>query len=97
MPRKRKSYPELEALRHLLGNLPDHEVAARAGTSASIVGRYRRSLKIEAYDGYKFGNDSQTPDASSPAAVHLVGVSASRLQAPACCRGSGLPFPEQMT
>ena len=59
MPRKRKSYPELEALRHLLGKVPDHEVAARAGTSTSIVGRYRRSLKIGAYDGYKFGNDAE--------------------------------------
>ncbi|HCH64551.1 MAG TPA: hypothetical protein DFR83_17225 [Deltaproteobacteria bacterium] len=67
MPRKRKSYPELEALRHLLGKVPDHEVAARAGTSASIVGRYRRSLKVDAYDGYKFGND--TSDDDSTAAV----------------------------
>jgi len=54
MPRKRKSYPELEAQRHLLGKVPDHEVAARAGTTPSIVGRYRRSLGIKAYEGYKF-------------------------------------------
>lgn len=66
MPRKRKSYPELEALRHLLGKVPDHEVAARAGTSTSIVGRFRRSLKIGAYDGYKFGNDAE-PAVAKPA------------------------------
>ena len=71
MPRKRKSYPELEALRHLLGKVPDHEVAARAGTSASIVGRYRRSLKVAAYDGYKFGNGpvDGLETASSPSKV----------------------------
>ncbi len=71
MPRKRKSYPELEALRHLLGKVPDHEVAARAGTSASIVGRYRRSLKIDAYDGYKFGNDKPEDEVAAEAAVEV--------------------------
>ena len=69
MARKRKSYPELEALRHLLGTVPDHEVAARAGTSASIVGRYRRSLKIDAYDGYKFGSGSSADDGAPSAAA----------------------------
>jgi DNA-binding CsgD family transcriptional regulator len=38
-----------------MGTKPDHEVAALAGTSASIVGRYRRKLGIRAYEGYKFG------------------------------------------
>lgn len=72
MPRKRKSYPELEALRHLLGKVPDHEVAARAGTSASIVGRYRRSLKIDAYDGYKFGTGVKKPEDGAEQAAPVV-------------------------
>jgi len=81
MPRKRKSYPELEAQRHLLGKVPDHEVAARAGTTASIVGRYRRSLGIKAYDGYKFapkgGKADETaaqPAVESPPADEKVEV-----------------------
>ena len=52
MPRQIKSYPELEAFRHLLGKEPDHIVAEKAGTSTSIVGRFRRKFGIPAYDGY---------------------------------------------
>ena len=55
MPRQPNEHLELEPYRHLMGTRPDHEVAALAGTSASIVGRYRRKLGINAYEGYKFG------------------------------------------
>ena len=55
MPRKPKSYPELDKLAHLLGAVPDHDIARQAGTSVSIVGRYRRKRGISAYEGYKFG------------------------------------------
>ncbi len=68
MPPKAKSYPELEKRKHLLGTLPDHEVAAQAGTSPAIVGRYRRSLGISPYDGYKFGRRGGD-EAAAPAAA----------------------------
>lgn len=55
MPRKKKTYPELDAVAHLLGTMPDADVAKMANASASIVGRYRRERNIAAYQGYKFG------------------------------------------
>jgi len=53
--RTRRAPPDLDAYRHLLGKVPDAEVAAQAGTMAAIVGRHRRSLGIEAYAGPKTG------------------------------------------
>lgn len=44
----------VQALRKLLGTVPDHEVAAAAGVSVGSVGKFRRSLGIPAYEGYKF-------------------------------------------
>jgi hypothetical protein len=69
MARKTKSYPELDKLAHLLGTMPDADVAVKAKTSASIVGRYRRTRKIKAYQGYKFGFDAEVaaPPAAAPA------------------------------
>ena len=61
MARQRKDYPELESIRHRLGVEPDHKIAEEAGTSTSIVGRYRRKHGIPAYDGYKFGVRSAPP------------------------------------
>ncbi len=57
MARKAKTYPELDKRRDLLGTVPDATVAELAGTSPSIVGRYRRKYNIPAYQGYKFGHD----------------------------------------
>jgi len=69
MPRKPKSYPELDSLRDQMGQRPDHEIAEVAGTSTSIVGRYRRKYGIGAYEGYKFGvreSDEMTDDVGEP-------------------------------
>lgn len=55
MPRKPKNYPELDAIKHLMGKLPDHELAQMAGTTAPTVGRYRRRIGIDGYEGHKFG------------------------------------------
>ena len=55
MPRKPKSYPELDALKHLMGSMPDHEIAAMANTTAPTVGRYRRKIGLQGYEGHKFG------------------------------------------
>jgi hypothetical protein len=56
MSRKPKQHPELDLLRHLMGQIPDHEIAHMAGTTAPIVGRYRRRLGVDGYEGHKFGN-----------------------------------------
>lgn len=55
MPRVSKNTAKLEAVKHLMGELPDHKVAEEAGVTASAVGRYRRKHGIAAYEGYKFG------------------------------------------
>lgn len=55
MARTPKTYPELDAVRELMGTMPDAEIAEKAGTSAAKVGRYRRKHGIKAYEGYKFG------------------------------------------
>lgn len=55
MPRKPKAYPELDALKHLMGSMPDHEIAAMANTTAPTVGRYRRRVGLTGYEGHKFG------------------------------------------
>ncbi len=55
MPRVSKNTKKLEAVKHLMGNLPDHKVAEEAGVTASAVGRFRRKHGISAYEGYKFG------------------------------------------
>lgn len=55
MPRKPINYPELDAIKHLMGKLPDHELAQMAGTTAPTVGRYRRRIGIDGYEGHKFG------------------------------------------
>lgn len=55
MARTPKTYPELDAVRDLMGTMPDAEIAEQANTSAAKVGRYRRKHGIKAYEGYKFG------------------------------------------
>lgn len=45
----------LDEHQELLGTVPDHVVAEKAGLSLSAVGRYRRSRGIAPYQGYKFG------------------------------------------
>ncbi|MEC7946548.1 MAG: hypothetical protein VX265_03210 [Myxococcota bacterium] len=55
MGRKPKTYPELDAVRDLMGTMPDADIAVQANTSAAKVGRYRRKHGIKAYEGYKFG------------------------------------------
>lgn len=61
MPRKPKSTEHLDKVRHLMGTLPDWKVAEIAGSTPSIVGRYRRKHNIPAYEGYKFGVGQEPP------------------------------------
>ena len=71
MARTPKNYPELDAVRDLMGTMPDAEIAERAKTSAAKVGRYRRKHGIKAYEGYKFGirdGAKAEEDASAPKA-----------------------------
>lgn len=68
----------LERHQHLLGTIPDHEVAQAADLSTSAVGRYRRSQGIAAYQGYKFGtrrrrNEPTTRPSKLEAFQHLLG------------------------
>ena len=62
MPPAPKPTDNLDKIRHLMGTRPDHEIAEMAGSTISVVGRYRRRHGISAYDGYKFGV-GQTPPA----------------------------------
>lgn len=61
MPRPPKPTDHLDAVRHLMGTMPDHQVAELCGSTASIVGRYRRKHDIPAYEGYKFGKGQKPP------------------------------------
>ena len=81
MPRKKKTYPELDAVAHLLGTMPDADVAKMANASASIVGRYRRERNIAAYQGYKFGFGGD--EAAAPASRLRPRPEASSADAPA--------------
>jgi len=50
-----------------LGKLPDDVIAARAGLSRGIVGKFRRDRGIPAYDGYKFQEGhAPLPGAGAP-------------------------------
>lgn len=42
-------HPELDKRTHLLGTMPDAQIAEKAGVSAAVVGRYRRSLGISSF------------------------------------------------
>lgn len=50
MSRPATSYPELDAYLHLMGKVPDEEIASMAGVSASKVARARRRLNIKLSD-----------------------------------------------
>ncbi len=99
MSRKPKSYPELEKLKHLLGTVPDHVIAEQAGTSASIVGRFRRRHGIPAYDGYKFGaggvrkgeKAEASPDAAKAEAAPKAEATAPKADAAAPAQDTGYP------
>ncbi len=65
MPRPPKPTDHLDTIRHLMGTMPDHEVAEKCESTPSIVGRYRRKHGIPAYEGYKFGKGQSPP--SKPA------------------------------
>lgn len=67
MGRKPKTYPELDAVRDLMGTMPDADIAMQANTSAAKVGRYRRKHGIKAYEGYKFGIRERGVSASAGA------------------------------
>lgn len=64
-----------------MGQVPDHEIAQMAGTTAPIVGRYRRRLGVDGYEGHKFGNrdnpatsrsNEKAPPEEEPPAVEEV-------------------------
>lgn len=70
MSRPQKSFPELDKLKHLLGTIPDHEIAAKVGINPPTVGRYRRKYGIKAYQGNKFVAASPAAKtAAAPAAA----------------------------
>ena len=81
MPRKKKTYPELDAVAHLVGTMPDADVAKMANASASIVGQYRRERNIAAYQGYKFGFGGD--EAATPASDAAPAAKAPSADAPA--------------
>ena len=64
MPRPPKPTAHLDTVRHLMGTMPDHEVAEKCDSTPSIVGRYRRKHGIPAYEGYKFGKGQKPPSKS---------------------------------
>lgn len=61
MPRSPKPTDHMDSVRHLMGTMPDHEVAKICNSTPSIVGRYRRRYGIPAYEGYKFGMGQEPP------------------------------------
>lgn len=65
MPRPAKPTDHLDEIRHLMGTMPDHEVAEKCDSTPSIVGRYRRKHGIPAYEGYKFGKGQRPPSKAS--------------------------------
>jgi hypothetical protein len=67
MSRKRKEYPELEKLRHLLGTVPDAEVARQAGTNAWTVARFRQRENIAAYRAGTTPKAAPAPAEAAPA------------------------------
>lgn len=79
MPRSKKPTDHLDAVKHLMGVMADHEIAVLANSTPSIVGRYRRRLGITAYEGYKFGMGQEPPsrkgDEDEVAAVSTPAVS----------------------
>ena len=68
MARPAKPTDNLEKIRHLLGTIPDHQIAEMTGSTVSIVGRFRRRYGVSAYDGYKFGTGQAPPAVAKPAA-----------------------------
>ena len=69
MPRPAKPTDHLDEIRHLMGTMPDHEVAKKCDSTPSIVGRYRRKHGIPAYEGYKFGKGQRPPSKVSEQAA----------------------------
>ena len=63
MPRRPSPTNHLDAVRDKMGTIPDHEVAGLCGSTAAIVGRYRRKHGIKAYQGYKFVKGARPPGA----------------------------------
>ena len=61
MPRPPKNTGHMDKVSHLMGTMPDHEIAELCGSTPSIVGRYRRKMGIPAYEGYKFGVGQAPP------------------------------------
>ena len=65
MPRRPSPTDHLDAVREKMGTIPDHEVAQLCGSTAAIVGRYRRKHGIKPYQGYKFVKGAKPPGAKS--------------------------------
>lgn len=62
MPRPIKPTDHLDKVRHLMGTIPDHEIAMMVGSTAPIVGNYRRKYDIPAYEPYKAQKDQPSPE-----------------------------------
>jgi transcriptional regulator with XRE-family HTH domain len=65
MPRRPSPTDHLDAVREKMGTIPDHEVADLCGSTAAIVGRYRRRHGIPSYQGYKFVKGEKPPGKKS--------------------------------
>lgn len=61
MPRPPKPTAHLDVVRHLMGTMPDRKVAELCGSTAPIVGRYRRKNNIPAYSASNFGTAPGAP------------------------------------
>jgi hypothetical protein len=63
----RKSIHRLDTYLPRLGKEPDHQIAADAGVSRSLIIGFRKKHGIPAYEGYKFGAGNPPPAARAAA------------------------------
>ena len=63
----RKSTHRLDTYLPRLGKEPDHQIAAEAGVSRSLIIGFRKRHGIPAYEGYKFGTGTPPPAARAAA------------------------------
>ncbi len=63
----RKSTHRLDTYLPRLGKEPDHQIAAEAGVSRSLIIGFRKKHGIPAYEGYKFGTGNPPPAARAAA------------------------------
>lgn len=70
-------HPELDKRTHLLGTIPDAQIAEKAGVSAAVVGRYRRSLGISSFKARSAARATEAEPAAASEAPSTDEASAS--------------------